>query len=151
MILALPNGYGTLLGPGGMTLSGGQRQRIGLARAFFGTPKILVLDEPNSNLDAEGDAALERALQQAKAERITVVMVTQRKTSADKLDSLMIIRDGQIEDYGPREIIVEKQNAKLREFIQKQQAAAQPQPQPQPQPQQRALTTINQVNQDKLQ
>ena len=108
---------GTLLGPGGMTLSGGQRQRIGLARAFFGTPKILVLDEPNSNLDAEGDAALERALQQAKAEHITVVMVTQRKTSADKLDSLMIIRDGQIEDYGPREIIVEKQNAKLREFI----------------------------------
>ncbi len=145
MILALPNGYGTLLGPGGMTLSGGQRQRIGLARAFFGTPKILILDEPNSNLDAEGDAALERALQQAKAEKITVVMVTQRKTSADKLDSLMIIRDGQIEDYGPREIVVEKQNAKLREFIQKQQAAAQAQPQRQ------TLPNLNQINQDKLQ
>ena len=145
MILALPGGYGTLLGPGGMTLSGGQRQRIGLARAFFGTPKILVLDEPNSNLDAEGDAALERALQQAKAEHITVVMVTQRKTSADKLDSLMIIRDGQIEDYGPREIIVEKQNAKLREFIQKQQAAAQAQPQS------RTLPAIGQASQEKLQ
>ncbi len=143
MILALPGGYGTLLGPGGMTLSGGQRQRIGLARAFYGTPKILILDEPNSNLDAEGDAALERALQQAKADRITVVMVTQRKTSADKLDSLMIIRDGQIEDFGPREIIVEKQNAKLREFIQKQQAAAQAQP--------RSLPNMSPTAQEKLQ
>lgn len=125
MILGLPSGYGTLLGPGGFTLSGGQRQRIGLARAFFGDPRLLVLDEPNSNLDAEGDAALERALQQAKVDGITVVLVTQRKASTDKLDSLMIIRDGQIEDYGPREKIVEKQNAKLRDFIQKQQSAGQ--------------------------
>jgi PrtD family type I secretion system ABC transporter len=142
MIIALPNGYGTLLGPGGMTLSGGQRQRIGLARAFYGTPRLLVLDEPNANLDAEGDAALERALQQAKSDRITVVMVTQRKASADKLDNLMIIRDGQIEDYGPREAVVEKQNAKLREFIQKQQAAAQSQV--------RTLPQLVQTNQDKL-
>lgn len=127
MILMLPSGYGTLLGPGGIALSGGQRQRIGLARAFFGNPRLLVLDEPNSNLDAEGDAALDRALQQAKIDGITVVLVTQRKTSTEKLDSLMILRDGQIEDYGPREKIVEKQNAKLRDFIQKQQAAGQPQ------------------------
>ncbi len=143
MILGLPAGYGTLLGPGGMALSGGQRQRIGLARAFFGNPKLLVLDEPNSNLDAEGDAALERALQQAKADKITVVLVTQRKTSADKLDSLMIIREGQIEDYGPREKVVEKQNAKLRDYVQKQQAAAQSQSRP--------IPSLLQVNQDKLQ
>ena len=143
MILGLPGGYGTLLGPGGMALSGGQRQRIGLARAFFGNPKLLVLDEPNSNLDAEGDAALERALQQAKADKITVVLVTQRKTSADKLDSLMIIRDGQIEDYGPREKVVEKQNAKMREIVLKQQAAAQSQG--------RTVPGMLQANQDKLQ
>ena len=143
MILGLPGGYGALLGPGGMALSGGQRQRIGLARAFFGNPKLLVLDEPNSNLDAEGDAALERALQQAKADRITVVLVTQRKSSADKLDNLMIIRDGQIEDYGPREKVIEKQNAKLREFMLKQQAAAPSQT--------RAMPTILQTNQEKLQ
>lgn len=143
MILGLPGGYGTLLGPGGMALSGGQRQRIGLARAFFGTPKLLVLDEPNSNLDADGDAALDRALQQAKADGITVVLVTQRKTSADKLDNLMIVRDGQIEDYGPRETILEKQNAKLREFIQKQQSATQAQS--------RALPNMVQTKQDKLQ
>jgi PrtD family type I secretion system ABC transporter len=143
MILGLPGGYGALLGPGGMALSGGQRQRIGLARAFFGNPKLLVLDEPNSNLDAEGDAALDRALQQAKADRITVVLVTQRKSSADKLDNLMIVRDGQIEDYGPREKVIEKQNAKLREFMLKQQAAAPSQS--------RALPTTLQGNQEKLQ
>ncbi len=124
MILGLPGGYGALLGPGGITLSGGQKQRVGLARAFYGKPKLLVLDEPNSNLDGDGDAALDRALQQAKADGITVVLVTQRKTNADKLDSLMIIRDGQIEDYGPRDQIVEKQTAKVRDFVQKQQAAA---------------------------
>jgi PrtD family type I secretion system ABC transporter len=143
MILGLPGGYGALLGPGGMALSGGQRQRIGLARAFFGNPKLLVLDEPNSNLDAEGDAALDRALQQAKADKITVVLVTQRKSSADKLDNLMIVRDGQIEDYGPREKVIEKQNAKLREFMLKQQAAAPSQS--------RALPNTLQGNQEKLQ
>ena len=94
-------------------------------------------------MDAEGDAALERALQQAKTDGITVVLVTQRKTSADKLDSLMIIRDGQIEDYGPRDKIVEKQNAKLRDFIQKQQAAAQPQG--------RSLPALIQAKQENLQ
>jgi PrtD family type I secretion system ABC transporter len=123
MILGFPGGYGALLGPGGMTPSGGQRQRIGLARAFYGSPKILILDEPNSNLDGDGDAALDRALVQAKADKITVVLVTQRKTSVDKIDRLMIMRDGQIEDYGPREKVVENQNAKMREMMQKQQTA----------------------------
>lgn len=130
MILGFPGGYEALLGPTGMTLSGGQRQRIGLARAFYGTPKLLILDEPNSNLDAEGDVALERAVMQAKADGITVVMVTQRKTSADKLDALMIIRNGTIEDYGKREKVMESQNAKMREAMQRQQAAAQQQVRP---------------------
>jgi ATP-binding cassette subfamily C protein len=125
MILGFPGGYEALLGPTGMTLSGGQRQRIGLARAFYGTPKILILDEPNSNLDADGDLALERAILQAKNDGITVVMVTQRKTSADRLDNLMIVRGGVIEEYGPREKVLESQNAKMRESMQRQQAAAQ--------------------------
>jgi PrtD family type I secretion system ABC transporter len=140
MILGFPGGYEAVLGPTGMTLSGGQRQRIGLARAFFGSPKLLILDEPNSNLDADGDIALERAVLQAKADGITVVMVTQRKTSADKLDNLMIVRNGSVEDYGPREKVLESQNAKMREAMQRQQAAAQQNQQPAAKPQGQVLT-----------
>jgi PrtD family type I secretion system ABC transporter len=125
MILGFPGGYEALLGPTGMTMSGGQRQRIGLARAFFGSPRLLILDEPNSNLDSDGDVALDRAVLQAKNDGITVVMVTQRKTSADKLDNIMIVRNGAIEDYGPRARIVENQNSKMREAVARQQAAAQ--------------------------
>ena len=140
MILGFPGGYEAILGPTGMTLSGGQRQRIGLSRAFFGSPKLLILDEPNSNLDADGDVALERAVLQAKAEGITVVMVTQRKTSADKLDNLMIVRNGAVEDYGPREKVMENQNAKMREMMQRQQAAAQQNQQHAAKPQGQVLT-----------
>ncbi|MGL4490393.1 MAG: type I secretion system permease/ATPase [Rhizobiaceae bacterium] len=140
MILGFPGGYEAILGPSGITLSGGQRQRIGLARAFFGAPKMLILDEPNSNLDADGDIALERAVLQAKADGITVVMVTQRKTSADKLDNLMIVRNGAVEEYGPRDKVMESQNAKMREAMQRQQAAAQQAQQPAAKPQGQVLT-----------
>lgn len=149
MILGFPGGYEALLGPTGMTLSGGQRQRIGLARAFFGSPKLLILDEPNSNLDADGDVALERAILQAKADGITVVMVTQRKSSADRLDNLMIVRNGVIEDYGPREKVMESQNAKMREAMQRQQAAQQNQQQNQKQ--QGQVLTIPKFSGEKLQ
>jgi PrtD family type I secretion system ABC transporter len=116
LILALPAGYNTLLGPGGLTLSGGQRQRIGLARAFFGKPSILVLDEPNANLDAEGDAALDRALQEARNSGATVIIITQRKAAAERADRIMIIRDGTIEDYGPKAVVAENQNRKMQEM-----------------------------------
>ena len=123
LILALPGGYNTLLGPSGFTLSGGQRQRIGLARAFFGSPRIMVLDEPNANLDAEGDAALDRALVEAKKTGTTVVIVTQRKAVAERVDRIMIIRDGVIEDYGPKAAVAENQNRKMQEMQKRMQSA----------------------------
>ena len=125
LILALPGGYNTVLGPSGYTLSGGQRQRIGLARAFFGNPRIIVLDEPNANLDAEGDAALDRAMIEAKKAGATVVIVTQRKAVADRVDRIMIIRDGVIEDYGPKAAVAENQNRKMQEMQKRAQAAQQ--------------------------
>jgi PrtD family type I secretion system ABC transporter len=125
MILGLPGGYNTMLGPNGLTLSGGQRQRIGLARAFFGNPRFIVLDEPNANLDADGDAALDRAMLEAKKSGATVVIVTQRKAVAERVDKLMIIRDGAIEDYGPKAGVAENQNRKMQEMQKRMMAAKQ--------------------------
>ncbi|BDA83936.1 ABC transporter permease [Aureimonas sp. SA4125] len=109
LILGLPKAYDTLIGPMGQQLSGGQRQRIGLARAFFGEPRMLILDEPNASLDAEGSLALERALEGAKREKITVVVVTQRMQIADLADKIMMLRNGAIEDFGPRADVVRRQ------------------------------------------
>lgn len=109
LILSLPSGYDTVIGPQGMRLSGGQRQRIGLARAFFGNPCLLVLDEPNANLDHEGELALEKAVDAARASGATVLIVTQRRSIANKVDALLMLRDGLIEDYGPREDVLRRQ------------------------------------------
>lgn len=100
LILGLWDGYSTVIGPTGVRLSGGERQRIGLARAFYGDPKVLVLDEPNASLDADGEAALERAIIQARSQKTTVLVITHRPSLAAKCDRILMLRNGQIEIYG---------------------------------------------------
>jgi PrtD family type I secretion system ABC transporter len=99
IILSQPNGYQTIVSA--TSLSGGERQRIGLARAFYGNPKMLVLDEPNANLDHDGEQALERALKSARQEGTTVVVVTHRMSIASSCDRVMILRNGVIDAFGP--------------------------------------------------
>jgi len=103
MILALPKQYDTELGPEGVGLSGGQRQRLGLARALLGQPALLVLDEPNANLDAAGETGLRHALEALKATGTTIVLVTHRTTVLEMVDRMMFIRNGRLEILAPSE------------------------------------------------
>ncbi len=110
MILRLPNGYDTQIGEGGAILSGGQRQRIGLARALFRQPKVVVLDEPNANLDRIGEAALVRTLQALKQRGTTIVMVVHHATMLENADKLLILREGKMDAFGPRNEVLAHMN-----------------------------------------
>lgn len=123
MILRLPEGYDTVIGASGGTLSGGQRQRIGLARALYGNPVLVVLDEPNSNLDEQGEIALANAIQRLKEQNTTVVIVTHRNNILSQVDNLLILKEGVLASYGPREQVL----AQLHQS-KKQRAAKLPSP-----------------------
>ena len=105
-ILSLPQGYDSPVGPEGARLSGGQRQRVALARALYGDPVFVVLDEPNSSLDEEGDAALARAIQEAKARGTTFVVMTHRTSVLGVADKMLVLRDGQQQVFGPRDEVL---------------------------------------------
>ena len=102
LIAGLPQGYETVVSADGSPLSGGQKQRIALARAFFGDPKFVVLDEPNSNLDTQGEAALARALMHAKKQGITTVTITQRPALLQCVDKILVLKDGTVATFGER-------------------------------------------------
>jgi ATP-binding cassette subfamily C protein EexD len=106
LILRFPEGYDTLIGSTGGNLSGGQRQRIGLARALYGNPVLVVLDEPNSNLDEQREAALEKALIKLKEKQTTVLIITHRNSVLSKVDKLLILSEGTLAVYGPRDQVI---------------------------------------------
>jgi ATP-binding cassette subfamily C exporter for protease/lipase len=118
MILRFPQGYDTRLGLDGGMLSGGQKQRIGLARALYGDPSLIVLDEPNSNLDDVGENALVRAVMDLKARGKTVVLITHRTSIINAVDKLLVMREGEMVVYGPRDQV-------LAHLMQQQQQAQQ--------------------------
>jgi ATP-binding cassette subfamily C protein len=106
MISSFSQGYETPVGADGSPLSGGQRQRIGLARAFFGDPRLVVLDEPNSNLDTAGEQALAQSLLKAKQRGMTVIAITQRPALLQSVDRIMVLRDGGAQMIGKRDDIL---------------------------------------------
>ncbi|MCK4494631.1 MAG: type I secretion system permease/ATPase [Methylococcales bacterium] len=123
MILHLPDGYDTMIGAVGNNLSGGQRQRVGLARAVYGNPKLIVLDEPNSNLDDSGEMALAHAIASLKTKKTTIIIVTHRHNILGQLNKLLLLQEGLVALYGGRDAVLAK-------MAEQQQQAAPPPPTP---------------------
>jgi ABC-type protease/lipase transport system fused ATPase/permease subunit len=108
LILSFSDGYGTRIGEGGMALSAGQRQRIGLARAFYGDPFLVVLDEPTSNLDADGEAALTEAILNVRRRNGIVVVIAHRPKALDGVDHVLVIAGGKVQSFGKKEAVLTK-------------------------------------------
>jgi ABC-type protease/lipase transport system fused ATPase/permease subunit len=108
MILQLPDGYETQVGEAGAALSGGQRQRIALARAIYGDPFLVVLDEPNSNLDSEGEQALTAAILGIRARGGIVVVIAHRPSALAGVDLVLVMSEGRVQSFGPKEEVLNK-------------------------------------------
>jgi ATP-binding cassette subfamily C protein len=106
LIASLPQGYNTIIGSAGYALSAGQRQRIALARAIYGCPFLLVLDEPNSNLDAEGESALSNAIKAMREQGSIVIVIAHRPSAIASLDTILCLKDGQQTNFGPKEEVL---------------------------------------------
>ena len=122
MVLQLPQGYDTMLGDGGAGLSGGQRQRLGLARAMYGDPSVLVLDEPNSNLDDVGEQALVTAIAELRRRGKTVVLITHRTSVIGITDKLLLLRDGMCDMFGPTDQVLALLQQNAQKALQARQA-----------------------------
>jgi ATP-binding cassette, subfamily C, bacterial exporter for protease/lipase len=142
MILHFPKGYDTPLGDGGAGLSGGQKQRLGLARAMYGDPALLVLDEPNSNLDDAGEVALVRAVQDLRQRGKTIVLITHRTSIISATNKLLLLREGAVAAFGPTNQVLQALQEQNQKMLEAQRAAQQAQQQAQQQ-----ATSVQQAEQ----
>nr|WP_298057950.1 type I secretion system permease/ATPase [uncultured Halomonas sp.] len=123
MVLELSSGYDTIIGSTSGALSGGQRQRLGLARALYGNPVFVVLDEPNANLDDAGERALSQAIAQLKAEGTTLLVISHRTSVLKNMDKLLVMKEGQVSMFGPRDQVLAQFAKKPSPQVNKQSAA----------------------------
>ena len=143
MILHLPKGYDTPLGDGGAGLSGGQKQRLGLARAMYGDPSLIVLDEPNSNLDELGEQALVQAVLDLRRRGKTIVLITHRTSIIGATNKLLVMREGSAQMFGPTDQVLAAIQEANQKAVAQQQAAQQARAQAQAQAQ--AQAAVNAV------